>query len=326
MKKMIFTVFIILFLPTFLFAYSKYIIPGGQSIGININTDGLLVVSYYKVNGEYINRNIHVSDRIISVNEKQVSSVSELMNILNNDISNNDIINVKLARNDKIIETEILLKEEKGVLKTGLYVKDNVTGLGTITYIDPISKVYGSLGHEIVLNDSNSKIEVKNGNIFESIVKNITKSRNGYVGSKNASIIFDKKIGTVEKNISSGVYGFYTSNISSNTMEIADFNEINKGEAYILTVTKNNTINKYKIKILEKYSGKKNTSKAFGFQIVDTDLLNTSGGIVQGMSGSPIIQNNKIIGAVTNVVVDDVSLGYGISIITMLEEGDKLVK
>ena len=107
---------------------------------------------------------------------------------------------------------------------------------------------------------------------------------------------------------------------------MATFDEIELGDAYILTVTNNKEIEKYKIKIIDKYKNKKDTQKSFGFEIIDKKLLSKTGGIVQGMSGSPIIQNNKIIGAVTNVIVDNVKLGYGISIITMLEEGDKLLK
>ena len=106
-------------------------------------------------------------------------------------------------------------------------------------------------------------------------------------------------------------------------MKIASFNEIKSGEAYIYTVLKNNDVKKYKINIVDKYSNRKDTQKAFSFEIVDKELLSKTGGFVQGMSGSPIIQDNKIIGAVTNVLIDNTKLGYGISIITMLEEGEK---
>ena len=106
-------------------------------------------------------------------------------------------------------------------------------------------------------------------------------------------------------------------------MEVSEFSDIKLGDAYILTVTNNNKIEKYKIKILDKYNSKKDTQKSFSFEITDEKLLSKTGGIVQGMSGSPIIQDNKIIGCVTNVLVDNVKLGYGISIITMLEEGEK---
>ncbi len=326
MKKMIFTFFIILFLPTYIFAYSKFVIPGGETIGIDINTDGLIVVGFYSVNGEYIaKKNIRVGDRITKINNKEVTSLSELSNVINNEIEENLSVDIEIVRNNKIINTKLELVEENNVLKTGLYVKDNVVGIGTLTYIDPVTKVYGSLGHEIILSETNDRVEIKNGNILISNITSINKSRNGYVGSKNAKISYDKKIGTIEKNIYSGIYGIYTDNINKkDTIEIESFDNIQKGEAYILTVTKNQEIKKYKINIVDKYYSKKDTGKSFAFEVVDEELLKVSGGIVQGMSGSPIIQNDKLIGAVTNVVVDNVKLGYGISIVTMLKDGDEI--
>lgn len=325
MKKMVFTFFIILFLPIYVYAYSKNIVLGGESIGIKINSDGLIVVGYYKVGNEIINRkNIKIGDRITKINDIEVFSINELSNIINDNLDNNEV-DVELIRNKKIVNTKLELKEENNYYKTGLYVKDNVVGIGTLTYIDPASKIYGALGHEILLNETNSRVEVKNGNILVSNISSINKSRNGNVGYKNATISFDKKIGTILINNSSGIYGKYTSSIPKKDLtEISNFNEIEKGPASILTVTKNKDVKEYKINIIDKYSSKKDTNKAFSFEITDENLINKTGGIVQGMSGSPIIQNNKIIGAVTNVVVDNVKYGYGISIVTMLEEGDKL--
>ena len=325
MKKVVFTFFIILFLPLYVYAYSKNVIPGGESIGIKINTDGLVIVGYYKVNNEIINRkNIKIGDRIVKINDIEVSSINELSSIINDNMNNNEV-DVELIRNKKKINTTLYVKEENNYYKTGLYVKDNVVGIGTLTYIDPVSKIYGALGHEIALNETNSKVEIKNGNILISNITNITKSRNGNVGSKNATISFNEKIGTIEKNNSSGIFGFYTSKIPKKELiEISSFSEIEKGSASILTVTKNKDIKEYKINIIDKYPGKINTNKSFSFEIIDENLISKTGGIVQGMSGSPIIQNNKLIGSVTNVVVDNVKYGYGISIVTMLEEGDKL--
>jgi len=322
MKKMIFTIFIILFFPVYVFAYSKYVIPGGQSIGININSNGILVVGYYKVNNTYVNKNIHVSDKIIKVNNNNVSNIAEFLEEIKKNKDNT--IEIGIVRNNKNIDTKLELFRINNELETGLYVKDNIIGIGTLTYIDPVSKVYGSLGHEIMFNNTNNKIDVKNGNIFDSIVTSITKSRDGSVGSKNAKIEFSKELGSIEKNISTGVYGHYTSDITNNTIMVAEYDEIKKKEAYILTVNNDKTIKKYKINILDKYDSQKNSSKAFSFQIIDKELLNKTGGIIQGMSGSPIIQDNKLIGAVTNVVIDNVKIGYGISIITMLKDGDNL--
>lgn len=324
MKKLMATIFIILFLPINVLAYSKYIIPGGESIGIKINTDGLLVVGYYKVNGKYIAKNnIKIGDRIIRINDVSVSSNSELSNIIDNNIDSGEI-NVELIRNNKIVNTKLNIEKDNDIYKTGLYIKDSIIGIGTLTYIDPLTKIYGALGHEIASSETQNRVEIKDGNILISKITSISKSKNGYVGSKNASISYDNKIGTILKNTNSGLFGKYTKELpNKNTLEVATFNEINLGDAYILTVLEDNTVNKYNIRIVDKYNNKKDTQKAFSFEITDRNLINETGGIVQGMSGSPIIQNNKIIGCVTNVVIDNVKLGYGISIITMLKEGEK---
>lgn len=325
MKKLTFATIVFFMFSFNIFAYSKYLIPGGESIGINIESDGLIVVGYYKVGDEYIARNnIKIGDRITKINNINVTSINELTNIINDKINNNEEVNIELIRNKKILNTTLPLKEENNIYKTGLYVKDNVIGIGTLTYIDPVTKIYGSLGHSVMLSETNTNVEVRNGNILMSKVTSIDKSRNGSVGSKNANINNDKILGTITKNTNYGLFGKYTSNLpNKEKYEISDYNSIEKGKAKILTVINDKKVEEFDINILEKYNSKKNTNKAFAFEIVDNKLLEKSGGIVQGMSGSPIIQNGKLIGAVTNVLIDDVTLGFGISIITMLEESER---
>ena len=325
MKKVLFTFFVIFLFPLGVFAYSKYIIPGGESIGIKINTEGLVVVGFYKVEDEYIAKNnFKIGDKIINVNGKNVNTIDELTDAVSKSEMSSLNVKVTVKRNDREVDTYLKLIVKDGIYKTGLYVKDSLIGLGTLSYIDPVSKIYGALGHEITMNETGNKVDVRDGNILYSKVIGIDKSRNGKVGSKNANIIFDRKIGTIQKNTNKGIYGIYIDNLpNKETYQVADFSNIKKGDAYILTVTKDNRIEKYSINILDKYSSKKDTQKAFSFEITDKNLLNKTGGIVQGMSGSPIIQDDKIIGAVTNVLVDNVTLGYGISIITMLSEGEK---
>lgn len=325
MKKVLFTFFVIFLFPLGVFAYSKYIIPGGESIGIKINTEGLVVVGFYKVEDEYIAKNnFKIGDKIINVNGKNVNTIDELTDAVSKSEMSSLNVKVIVKRNDREVDTYLKLIVKDGTYKTGLYVKDSLIGLGTLSYIDPVSKIYGALGHEITMNETGNKVDVRDGNILYSKVIGIDKSRNGKVGSKNANIIFDRKIGTIQKNTNKGIYGIYIDNLpNKETYQVADFSNIKKGDAYILTVTKDNKIEKYSINILDKYSSKKDTQKAFSFEITDKNLLNKTGGIVQGMSGSPIIQDDKIIGAVTNVLVDNVTLGYGISIITMLSEGEK---
>ena len=323
MKKFIYTLLISIFLPINILAYSLNIIPGGETIGIKINTEGLLINGFYKVNDEYIGkRTFKIGDRIIKINGINVNNSEELSGLISeNQIDN--YVDVEYIRNNKVLNGKLYIEKEKELYKTGLYIKDSIIGIGTLTYIDPVTKIYGALGHEIRESDQSRKVEIKDGDLLSSQVTTIKKSKDGYVGSKNARISYDNKIGTIIENTTSGIFGKYTSELpNKNTFQVAEFKDIKLDDAYILTVLENNKIEKFNIKILEKYNKQKDTQKAFSFEITDEKLINKTGGIIQGMSGSPIIQNNKIIGAVTNVVISDVSLGYAISIITMLEEGE----
>lgn len=323
MKKILTTLFISIFLPINILAYSLNIIPGGESIGIKINTDGLLINGFYKVNDEYIGkRTFQVGDRIIKINGINVNNSEELSGLIDENLTNN-YVEVEYIRNNKVLNGKLYIEKENDLYKTGLYIKDSIIGIGTLTYIDPVTKIYGALGHEIRESDQTRKVEIKDGDLLTSQVTTIKKSKDGYVGSKNARISYDNKIGTIDENTTSGIFGKYTNELpNKQTIQVAEFKDIKLDNAYILTVLENNKVEKFNIKILEKYNKQKDTQKAFSFEITDEKLINKTGGIIQGMSGSPIIQNNKIIGAVTNVVISDVSLGYAISIITMLEEGE----
>ena len=215
-----------------------------------------------------------------------------------------------------------LQEDENKVLKTGLYVKDQINGIGTLTYIDPETKRFGALGHEIIETATAQKFEIKDGKIFNATVSNIEKSRNGTAGEKNATYDKTTTAGEIDNNDITGIYGTYQEEIANmETMEVGTKEEIKEGPATIKTVIEENKTEEFNINII----GIDTTSKTKNilFEITDDDLLNKTGGVVQGMSGSPIIQNDKIIGAVNYVIVNDTKKGYGIFITTMLEEGDK---
>lgn len=228
-------------------------------------------------------------------------------------------------RNNKIKNVSLELVENDNVYKTGLYVKDSLTGIGTITYIDPETGVFGALGHEIIESASNEQVLIKDGTIYDSEVTSINKSTDGNPGSKNANIEYDDILGNIKSNTTSGIFGKFTGDITGEKYDIATFDEIIIGPAYIYTVTNGKVVNKYEINITKLYKNKIETAKSIAFTVTDEKLLKETGGIVQGMSGSPIVQNNKIIGAVTNVVVDNVNKGYAIFIGTMLETGDETI-
>ncbi len=322
-KLHLFILSFLLIIPINCFAYSNYIIPGGQTIGIEVNSKGVLVVGFYEVNNKYISKTagFEIGDIITKVNNTTVSNIDEMVSEVNKD--SDFKVDFSVLRNKKNVNLNLSLEKDfSGVLKTGLYVKDKINGIGTLTYIDPESKVFGALGHEIIENTTISKFEIKDGIIYEANVSNIVKSRNGKAGEKNAVYNKANIWGQISENELAGIFGTYSENFNvDEKIEVADIDEITSGEAIIRTVIDDNKKEDFKINILHIDTNSKN--KNILFEVTDKKLIEKTGGIVQGMSGSPIIQNNKIIGAVNYVIVNDPTKGYGIFIKTMLEEGDK---
>lgn len=322
MKKKILLLMLLL-IPMNLLAYSENIIVGGETIGIEAYSKGVVVVGFYKVNGKYIaSETLKVGDTILEIEGVSVSSIKEMTTLIDKNIKNGKV-NASIKRNNKTKKVVLNLVKDGSVYKTGLYIKEKVTGIGTLTYIDPETKIYGSLGHEIMISESTNRVEVRKGEIYKSFVNGIDRSINGRVGSKNASIDYQTELGTVTKNTSVGIYGIYNKTINKETTSVAKWEEINLGKAVIRTITDGSKIEEYEIEITSLNRNAIDTNKSITFKVTDKTLMEKTGGIVQGMSGSPIIQNGKIIGAVTHVVIDEVNKGYAVFIRTMLEEGER---
>lgn len=315
-------ILLITILPAPVLAYSNFLIASGKTIGIEVTANGVLIVGFYEVEGKEIGKNagFEIGDIITKINNKKVFSISNMLESLK---ENNTNVTFTVKRNNTEKEIKMSLKpDENNILKTGLYVKDQINGIGTLTYIDPKTKRFGALGHEILETTTAQKFEIKDGKIYNANVSNIRKSTNGNAGEKNAS--YNKKIseGEIDKNEISGIFGDYKEEIEQDkTLEVGNKDEVTKGKAYIRTNIKDDEIKDYEINILNIDLNSK--SKNILFEVTDNALIKETGGIVQGMSGSPIIQNNKIIGAVNYVIVNDPKKGYGIFITTMLKEGEK---
>lgn len=311
-------------LPLNVYAYSDYIIASGKNIGIELNATGIIIVGTYDVGtiSPAKDANLQTGDKIVKINDTKVESIAQMVSTIENTNTNNQVKITYLRGSKEFVTNLSLIKDKDDVLKTGLYVKDSINGVGTLTFIDPNTKLYGALGHEIVEKTTGQKLEIKSGKIYESTVTGIVKSNNGNPGEKNARYDSSKIFGDVKENTSSGIFGEYQTEITDEKLyKVAKYEDIKVGEASILTVIKNDNVQEFKINIL-KVNDNKNSNKNILFEIVDENLLSIAGGIVQGMSGSPIVQDDYIIGAVTHVVVDDTSKGYGILITTMLEEAE----
>lgn len=306
-------------MPFFVKAYSKEIIASGDTIGISINTDGVLVVGTYPLNEENTYSNLKIGDSIIKSNNKSIRNANDLMNSI--DASSCTNINITYKRNNKIYNDTLYLKEEDGICKTGLYVKDKITGIGTLTYIDPKTMLFGALGHEILENSTGMIVNTNDGTIFDSEVINISKSKIGSPGEKIAKYYSSNIDGNIFENTNKGIFGTYVGKIPENSLyKVANIENIKLGPAKIKTVISGRDINEYDINILKITNDM--DIKNFVFEITDEKLINLTGGIVQGMSGSPIIQGDYIIGAVTHVTVDNPIRGYGIFITNMLKEAE----
>ena len=315
------TLFII---PFNVFAYSDYIIAGGQNIGIELKSNGVLIVGTYKIgeNDPAKKANLQKGDKITHINGKEVHSIEEMLNVLELSPAK-DEIKITYQRAEETKETTLqLVQDSESIYKTGLYVKDSINGIGTLTFIDPKTKLYGALGHEIIESTTGQKIEIKDGKIYHSTVTGINPSDRGNPGEKNAKYNISEVYGNIKENTKSGIFGIYTDELPNGKQyKVSNKKDITLGDASILTVISGNNVEEFKINILKVMQNEKSKTNIL-FEVTDERLLESAGGIVQGMSGSPIIQNNMIIGAVTHVVVDDCRKGYGIFIENMLEEAE----
>lgn len=321
-KLLIFILLSSLFImPITVNAYTDKVILGGDNIGIEVNSKGVLVVGFYDIEGSSPGKeaNLKVGDIITKIDETVINNITDLTKV-----KNNKSLNITYLRNNKEYKTNInLIQDKKGVYKTGIYVKDKIIGIGTLTFIDPETMTFGALGHEIIEKETKKRFEIKDGKIFKSNVTDIIKSEKNKPGEKNATLANKNNknniYGQINKNEINGIYGKYQKPIiNKETIDVANPEEIILGSATIKTVLKDNEIEEFKINIINKNNN--NKTKNLLFEIVDEELLSKTNGIIQGMSGSPIIQNNKIVGAVTHMILDNPKKGFGIYITNMLKE------
>ena len=330
LKTLLYSLVFSLFFTNSIPVFAKDVYLGGDSIGIEMNKNGVIISGTYDILiDETIynpckDSNIEIGDVIIKSNNNIVKNSKDFISSLNKINGDINTLNLEIKRNNQIVNSNIKIMKSGASYKTGLYIKDKILGIGTLTYYDPETKNYGALGHEIIDSDTNEIFNDFNGKIYESNVEGYKKSENGNPGEKIASIESNEKIGNILLNTKYGIYGEYTENVNSKLISTASIDEIKLGPAQIATVLNDDKIEYYNINITHLEKQKEMSTKGITFEVIDNNLLNMTNGIIQGMSGSPIIQNNKFIGAVTHVMTNDVKKGYGIYIDFMINITDKL--
>ncbi len=304
------------------------LIPVGRAVGIKMTSQGLLVESITPViteSGEQSpaeKAGIKVGDMIISVNGEQIEDGSGIQKIVS--LSGANAIKIGLMRDNKTIEvTATPVKDTSGVYRLGIRVRDSINGIGTITYVDPETGEYGSLGHGICSSENGILIPLKQGSLMEASVSHVVKGIAGTPGCLQGDFNTQYDIGTVQKNTVTGIFGKFTDDSyykNLEPIEVAAADEIKTGEAIILSNVAGEDVKQYTCQIEKIYGAGGEYDRSMTIRITDQALINQTGGIVQGMSGSPVIQNGKLVGAVTHVLVSDPTRGYAVQIQKMLEE------
>ncbi len=320
-RKILFSISLILSLM-FLFPLgvsaleTKTVTIGGEPFGIKMLSEGVMVVD----TDDEINTQLREKDIILSADGEEIDSSEKLSEIVEN--SRGGEIELKVRRdNGEVFITVYPTTDSDNIYRLGVWVKDSAAGLGTVTFYDNKGLSFCGLGHGICESDTGELIPLSQGSAQKATVTSVTKNSSGGIGCLNGYFL-GEEIGNVTENSSEGIYGTLNSPVNkSKDIEIAEISEISTGDAYIYTTVDGTTPKKYTARI-EKINTENNRNLVI--TITDPELLEKTEGIVQGMSGSPIIQNGKLIGAVTHVMVDDPKTGYGIFAETMLKNTNEI--
>ncbi|MDF2503338.1 SpoIVB peptidase [Clostridium sp.] len=306
--------------------------PGGQPVGIKLNTEGVLVVGLSdidsqngKVTSPAAQAGVQIGDSIIKIDGENINdskSVSEKLNKCKN-----SSLKITVIREGNSFDKEIqpVKSDTDNKYKLGLWVRDSTAGVGTLTFYHEESGKFAALGHPITDADTGTMLKVKDGNIINSSIISVKKGAKGNPGEVRGIFVNeDNPLGDIKNNTISGIYGTTLKVLKNDKlnrpMEVGLRNEIKEGDAQILTTVDGEQPKLYNIKIERLLSQDSPGAKSMVIKVTDPELLKKTGGIVQGMSGSPIIQNNKIIGAVTHVLINKPDVGYGIYIEWMLKD------
>jgi len=311
-------------------APETFLIPGGHSIGVRMDVKGVLVVGLEEietVDGRRVNpgliSGLQIGDTILEINGTRVYRASEVQEMIN-EIGTS--VRLKVQRKDNLVELSIspVVAQVNNLYKLGVWVKDKAAGIGTLTYYNPADHTFGALGHAILDPETNSLLPVAEGELLRAEVQSVKEGKAGNPGEIRG--IFheaDDPLGDLKTNSMFGIFGTLhhelENPIYTRPLPVGTKDQVVRGPAYILTTLDGNQLERYQIEIERVNRQSEPDVKSMVIKVTDPRLLDKSGGIVQGMSGSPIIQNGRIIGAVTHVLVNNPQRGYGIFIEWMLE-------
>ncbi len=307
------------------------VIPLGNAVGLKLYTKGVLVVGMSEIMGQdninykpYEKSGIEEGDLIVAVNNIDINCTEDLVDNVNK--YKGKEVQISYIREDRTLTTSITpVKVSDDEYKIGLWVRDAAAGVGTATFYEPSTGMFTALGHGITDIDTGDIVKIANGELTTSSIISIKKGEKGNPGEIRGTIESGIKIGDVYKNGNFGISGLVTNKenlniVSMYEMEVALRSEIKEGKAYIICELENGKKDKYEIEIERVYVSNNYDNKSMLIKVTDTRLLEKTGGIIQGMSGSPIVQNDRFVGAVTHVLVNDPTRGYAVFADMMIKQ------
>ena len=319
MKKLPFRavlVLVILCLLTQNVLAEQLLIPGGQVIGLELQDNTVTVAAFDEENGAAAQQaGLQVGDRITGINGTVIHTAEDVRQALN---QIDGMAEVSILRNGKAKKLRLMSQITENGPRLGVYLKQGVSGIGTVTWYDPEDRTFGALGHG-VSSQEGTLLPMIRGRIYRANVVSVRMGKVGEPGQLMGAVQSNVPIGTLTKNTAQGVFGVADLGITGEKLPVAEPQEVKTGPAYIRSTVNGEPVQEYSVEILKVYSGSKHAGRNLLLKVTDPALLAATGGIVQGMSGSPIIQDGKLVGAVTHVLVNDPTTGYGIFIENMLD-------
>ena len=303
---------------------TRQLIPMGRAVGIKLFADGVLVVATSDLNtGKHSpaeNCGLKEGDLILRINDEEIRSTEQFQSVLQESGETPVTLTVRRGSKTSEVETGAVLCSD-GIYRLGLWIRDSMAGIGTLTFYDPETGSYGALGHGITDVDTHVLMPLSAGSIMETSVRAVKKGQRGEPGELKGDFSVQRDVGIVSANTAAGIFGTVSDDGfagDAQPIPVAEAEEVHLGEATILCTVSGDCTESYRVEIV-RLCPEKQDMRNLLLRVTDQRLLDTTGGIVQGMSGSPIIQDGKFVGAVTHVLVNDPTQGYGILMENMLK-------
>lgn len=296
--------------------FAKQLVPVGQVVGLELQNKQVVVAGFDENQGAAArNAGLRDGDVIQKIDDVEISGAEDVRRALQ---KSDGTVTVQISRNGKVSQLQIAPQITKDGPRLGVYLRQGITGIGTVTWYDPDTGKFGTLGHGV--NDcSGNLLPMENGYVYRARVMAVKKGKIGEPGQLIGALESPEPAGTLTANTPQGVFGTSQDGWDAQAVEVASAQEVKTGDAVIRSTVSGNTVREYSVKIMKIYPKTRTAGRNLLLKITDPVLLEATGGIVQGMSGSPIIQNGKLVGAVTHVLVNDPTMGYGILIENMLD-------